>query len=86
MGSKIILQKRKRIKDFLKQTKRREFTASRNLTKEDIQMANKRMKRCSTSFVIKELQIKTIMRYYYNLSRVPNIENINNINYWLGCL
>ena len=54
---------------------------SRYFTKEDTEMALKQLKRCSTSFVIKELHIK-IMSYNYTPVRMPQTRKTKTIKYW----
>ena len=56
---------------------------NKEFSPEEYQMAEKHLKKCSASLIIREMQIKTTLRFHLTPDRMAKIKNSGNSRYWL---
>jgi hypothetical protein len=58
---------------------------NKEFSTEEYQMAEKHLRKCSTSLIIREMQIKTNLRFHLTPVRRAKIKNSGDNRYWQGC-
>jgi hypothetical protein len=67
---------------FIEPIKQWATELNRTFSKEEIQMAKEHMKKCSPSLAIKEMQIKTTLRFHLIPIRITTIKNTTANKCW----
>ena len=79
------MQLNKQKKTNLLQKKKWTGDLNRHFSKEDTDMVRRCMIRCSLLLIMREMQIKTTMRYHLTPVRMTIIKKSTNNNCWRGC-
>jgi hypothetical protein len=61
------------------------YKAKKEFSIEEYQMAEKYLKKCSTSLTIREMQIKTTLRFHVTPVRMAEMKNSSYCRCWRGC-
>ena len=73
------------IKTFINPITKWETELNREFTIVELRMVKRHLRSCSTSLVIREMQIKTTLRYHLTPVRMAKIKNTNDSFCWRGC-
>jgi hypothetical protein len=68
-----------------KKKKNRGTDLNKEFLTENIRMAEKDLKKCSPSLIIRKMQIKTTMRFHLRTVRMAKIKNSGDSRCWQGC-
>jgi hypothetical protein len=58
---------------------------NKKFSPEEYRMAEKHLKKCSASLIIREMQIKTTLRFHLTPVKMAKIKNSGDSRYWRGC-